>query len=94
MAAERVMCVDTFAAVLGISCDELFSLAREQNDVGRLLAAAVQECTAETVAAALSADPKSHPLWMFYLRNRAAFVDRPEGHGDGVSITFVGEERL
>lgn len=90
----RVMCVDALAAALGMSCDELFALARERTEEGRMLAAAVQECTAETVAAALAADPKSHPLWMFYLRNRAAFADKPEARADGVSITFVGEEKL
>lgn len=94
-ATGRVLCVDALAAALGMTCEELFTASSRATEVGALLSAAIQECTAETVAAALSADPKAHPLWMFYLRNRAAFADKPEAKGDsGVSITFVGEERI
>lgn len=90
----RVMCVDALAAALEMTCEELFAQADRRTEVGALLVAAIQECTAETVAAALSADPKTHPLWMFYLRNRASFADKPERADSGVSITFVGEERI
>ncbi len=87
---------DALAAALGISYETLVEYASGRGSVAALLTAALQECTASVVAHALAADPKSHPLWMFYLRNRAQFADKGERcelpMGSGVQ--FVGEEKI
>ncbi len=108
IAACRTACVqrdepfhaDALAAALGVSYEKLIALA-EGNGVARrtaaLLRGALQECTASVVAAALSSDPKTHNLWMFYLRNRAGFADkgeRGELKFEAGTVTFVGEERI
>lgn len=87
---------DALAAALGISYDTLVEYANTRGNVAVLLTAALQECTASVIAHALSADPKSHPLWMFYLRNRAHFADKGERCElpSGGSVQFVGEEKI
>lgn len=91
---------DALAAALGVSYETLRSLADGHNataSLSALLRAALQECTASVVAAALAADPKAHGLWMFYLRNRAGFADkgeRPELRTEVGGVIFVGEERI
>ena len=108
IAACRAACVqrdepfhaDALAAALGISYETLVTLAAGNGTSKRmaaLLRGALQECTASVVAAALSADPKTHNLWMFYLRNRAGFADkgeRGELKFEAGTVTFVGEERI
>lgn len=88
---------DALAAALGISYEMLLRYADGSGSMAVLLRAAIQECTAAVIASALAADPKSHGLWMFYLRNRAGFVDKGEAResrADGGAVTFVGEERI
>ena len=47
------------------------------------------------IGAALAADPKSHGLWMFYLRNRAAFSDKADKRESGAPpVVFVGEDAV
>lgn len=87
---------DALAAALGISYETLVRCA-EGKEVGAttaaVLAEALQECTASVVSFALSADPKHHALYMWYLRNRGGFADKiAPSHGDGV--TFIGEGRI
>ena len=97
-AAENVpFHADALAAALGIPYETLLRYADGTGSMAVLLRAAVQECTAAVIACALAADPKSHGLWMFYLRNRAGFIDKGEGRdlrADGGTVTFVGEERI
>ena len=86
---------DALAAALGISYDTLLRYAGGRGELGRLLGAALQECTASVIGYALRADPKSHGLWMFYLRNRAGFTDKGEARvGVTEPVKFVGEERI
>ena len=88
--------VDALAAALGVPYETMMRYAAGSGEIGRMLKAAVQECTASVVGCALTADPKSHSLWMFYLRNRAGFMDK----GDKREIVceapvqFIGEERI
>ncbi len=99
-AAEIPFHVDALAAALGISVETLLAYADGHGtsvSTAAMLTAAVQECTASVIACALRADPKSHGLWMFYLRNRAGFMDKGESReprADGGAVTFVGEERI
>lgn len=95
-AADIPFHADALAAALGISYETLVTYANEKGNVATLLTAALQECTAAVVTHALAADPKSHTLWMFYLRNRAHFADKGE-RGEqpvGASVQFVGEEKI
>lgn len=88
---------DALAAALGISYETLVEYANGRGSVAALLTAALQECTASVIAHALCADPKSHPLWMFYLRNRAHFADKGEQRCElpvGGGVQFVGEEKI
>lgn len=88
---------DALAAALGISYDTMLQYAKGGGEVARLLSAALQDCTASVIGYALTADPKSHPLWMFYLRNRAGFADKGENRpstADLLPVQFVGEERI
>ena len=86
---------DALAAALGISYEALVSRAEGCGAVAKRLTAALQECTAAVVAAALTADAKAHGLWMFYLRNRAGFADKGAEVRTGVGgVIFVGEERI
>ena len=91
---------DALAAALGISYETLIRYADGKGtsaNTAALLRAAVQECTASVIACALSADPKAHSLWMFYLRNRAGFADKGETRESRTEVgqvTFVGEERI
>ena len=91
---------DALAAALGVSYERLLALADGKNTsaiIANRLKAALQECTASVVAAALAADPKAHGLWMFYLRNRAGFADkgeRSELRTEVGGVIFVGEERI
>ena len=86
---------DALAAALGVSYEAMLDRARGDGAVAHRLAAAVQECTAAVVAAALAADPKTHGLWTFYLRNRAGFTDKAAEVRTGVGgVIFVGEERI
>ncbi len=99
-AAGEPFHADALAAALGVSYETLITLA-EGNGTSKRMAAllrgALQECTASVVAAALCSDPKTHNLWMFYLRNRAGFADkgeRGELKFEAGTVTFVGEERI
>lgn len=84
---------DALAAALGVSYTELCRLADGRGRVPKALRAAIQECTASVIGAALAADPKSHGLWMFYLRNRAAFSDKADKREQGVPpVVFTGED--
>ena len=91
---------DALAAALGVSYETLLARADGKNTtaaVAARLKAALQECTASVVAAALAADPKAHGLWMFYLRNRAGFADKGEHPTTPAAVggvIFVGEERI
>ena len=87
---------DALAASLGIAYETLVEYASGRGSVAALLTAALQECTASVISHALSADPKSHSLWMFYLRNRAHFADKGERCElpTGSGVQFVGEERI
>ena len=85
---------DALAASLGISYDTLCAYAGGNGKLAATLRAALQECTASVIGTALSADPKSHSLWMFYLRNRAGFLDKGDKR-ESVSdtpVVFVGGE--
>ena len=84
------------AAALGIPYETLVQYAAGKGETARLLRAALQDCTASVVGHALAADPKSHGLWMFYLRNRAGFADKGETRPtvSEAPIQFVGEERI
>ena len=85
--------VDALAAALGMSYTEFCRLADGRGRVPRTLRAAIQECTASVIGMALAADPKSHGLWMFYLRNRAAFSDKTDKREQGAPpVVFVGED--
>lgn len=87
---------DALAATLGITYETLVAYAEGKGSVGVLLKGALQECTASVISYALNADPKSHSMWMFYLRNRAGFSEkgeRPENIAGG-GVQFVGEERI
>ena len=68
--------------------------ASGKGETARILKAALQECTASVISHALAADPKSHGLWMFYLRNRAGFADKGEARATHTEepVRFVGEE--
>jgi hypothetical protein len=95
--AEMPFHADALAAALGISYDTLLQYAAGRGQLAALLKAALQECTADVVAAALGADPKAQSMWVFYLRNRADFVEKgekPELPSSAVSVTFVGEEKI
>lgn len=54
------------------------------------LSAALQECTASVLEAAMKSDAKAQAFYMWYLRNRAGFSDRERG-GVADAVTFVGE---
>lgn len=91
---------DALAAALGVSYETLAALVSGSEAcpeaLRAVLTAAMQECTASVIAAALAADPRSHGLWTFYLRNRAGFAEkgeRPVGHSEP-GVVFVGEERI
>ena len=87
--------VDALAAALGVSYGELCRIADGRGRVPKALRAAIQECTAAVIGAALAADPKSHGLWMFYLRNRAAFSDKADKRESGAPpVVFVGEDAV
>lgn len=103
IAACRVECAkqdvpfhaDAVAAALGISYDTLLRYANGRGELARLLGATLQECTAAVIGAALSADPKTHGFWMFYLRNRAGFSDKGDTRTVlAEPVKFVGEERI
>ncbi len=91
---------DALAAALGVSYETLVAMAEGRHTpatVAAVLTAALQECTAAVVAAALAADPKAHALWTFYLRNRAGFADksdRRDTRTEACGVVFVGEERI
>ncbi len=87
---------DALAAALGIPYETVVVYASGKDETARLLKAALQECTASVVSHALAADPKSHGLWMFYLRNRAGFADKGEARAvqGEAPVQFVGEERI
>lgn len=87
---------DELAAALGIPYDTLLRHASGRGEMARMLRAALQECTASVISHALCADPKSHGLWMFYLRNRAGFADKGEARASQGEppVQFVGEERI
>ncbi len=87
---------DALAAALGIPYETVVAYAAGKGETARLLKAALQECTASVVSHALAADPKSHGLWMFYLRNRAGFADKGESRAtpSEAPVQFVGEERI
>ncbi len=88
---------DALAAALGVSYETLVRYAEGQGSMAKLLKAALQECTAAVIEAALCADPKAHGLWMFYLRNRVGFADKgekPELKTEAGGVIFVGEERI
>ena len=97
-AAEQIpFHADALAAQLGISYETLLRYAEGRGTMATLLRGALQECTASVVAAALTADPKAHALWTFYLRNRAGFADKGERielRSEAGGVTFVGEERI
>ena len=88
---------DALAAALGIPYETVVAYASGKGETARILNAALQECTASVISHALMADPKSHGLWMFYLRNRAGFADKGEARA-GQTVTepvrFIGEERI
>lgn len=88
--------VDALAAALGVPYETMMRYAAGPGEIGRMLKAAVQECTASVVGCALAADPKSHSLWMFYLRNRAGFMDKGDKRESLCEppVQFVGEERI
>ncbi len=95
-AEDKPFHADALAASLGIPYETLLRYAAGRGETARMLKAAVQECTASVIGYALTADPKSHGFWMFYLRNRAGFADKgdtraPTGEA---SVRFVGEERI
>ena len=87
---------DALAAALGIPYETVVAYAAGKGETARLLKAALQDCTASVVSHALAADPKSHGLWMFYLRNRAGFADKGETRAVQAEppVTFVHEERI
>ena len=87
---------DALAAALGIPYETVVAYAAGKGETARLLKAALQECTASVISHALAADPKSHGLWMFYLRNRAGFADKGESRVVQAEepVRFVGEERI
>lgn len=88
---------DALAAALGIPYETVVIYASGKGETARLLKAALQECTASVITHALAADPKSHGLWMFYLRNRAGFADKGEARASQMTaepVRFVGEERI
>ncbi|MBQ9963578.1 MAG: hypothetical protein IJP14_00460 [Clostridia bacterium] len=87
---------DALAAALGIPYDTLIRYTVGRGETARLLKAAVQECTASVIGYALTADPKSHGLWMFYLRNRVGFADKGDVRTPSTEspVRFVGEERI
>jgi len=87
---------DALAAALGIPYETVVAYATGKGETARILKAALQECTASVISHALSADPKSHGLWMFYLRNRAGFADKGETRAlqSEDAVRFVGEERI
>ena len=88
---------DALAAALGIPYETLVLYAAGKGETARILKAALQECTASVITHALAADPKSHGLWMFYLRNRAGFADKGETRAGQVTaepVRFIGEERI
>ena len=88
---------DALAAALGITYETLVTYATGKGETARLLKAALQECTASVITHALAADPKSHGLWMFYLRNRAGFADKGEarvGQATEEPVRFIGEDRI
>ena len=96
-AAEMPFHADALAAALGISYDTLLQYAAGRGQLAALLKAALQECTADVVAAALSADPKAQSMWVFYLCNRAAFAEKGEKAdvvSSAVNVTFVGEDKI
>lgn len=97
-AAGEPFHVDALAAALGVSFEELMAAATDERHPVRAarLRAAMQECTASVVGEALRADPKSHGLWMFYLRSRGGLSEeRAESLGSAAGgVTFVGEERI
>ena len=66
---------DALAAALGIPYETVVAYASGKGETARLLKAALQECTASVISHALAADPKSHGLWMFYLRNRVEGIE-------------------
>lgn len=87
---------DALAAALGIPYETVVAYASGKGETARILKAALQECTASVISHALAADPKSHGLWMFYLRNRAGFADKGETRALQTEepVRFVGEERI
>lgn len=88
--------VDALAAALGVSYDTLCTYAAGKGKLAQTLRAVIQDCTASVIGAALAADPKSHSLWMFYLRNRASFLDKGDKRDmpNDAPVVFVGEEQL
>lgn len=87
---------DALAAALGIPYETVVAYASGKGETARILKAALQECTASVISHALAADPKSHGLWMFYLRNRAGFADKGETRTVQATepVRFVSEERI
>lgn len=87
---------DALAAALKIPYETVVAYASGKGETARILKAALQECTASVISHALAADPKSHGLWMFYLRNRAGFADKGESRMVQAEepVRFVGEERI
>ncbi len=87
---------DALAAALGIPYETVVAYASGKGETARILKAALQECTASVISHALAADPKSHGLWMFYLRNRAGFADKGETRATHTEepVRFIGEERI
>ncbi len=89
---------DALAATLGVPYDQLARYAAGEGtspNVAKLLANALQECTASVVSFSLSSDTKYHPLVMWYLRNRAGFTDKGEAPpSQGATVTFVGENKI
>lgn len=87
---------DALAAALGIPYETVVAYAAGKGETARILKAALQECTASVISHALCADPKSHGLWMFYLRNRAGFADKGETRAvqSEPPVQFVYEERI
>lgn len=87
---------DALAAALGIPYETVVAYASGKGETARILKAALQECTASVISHALAADPKSHGLWMFYLRNRAGFADKGETRTvqSAEPVRFVNEERI
>ncbi len=89
---------DALAAALGIPYERLARYAAgdgTSENVAKILASALQECTASVMSFALGTDTKYHNLVMWYLRNRAGFSDKGETAAvGGGSVTFVGENRI